>query len=182
MLTRLFYSLQQAAAHRRCLAAVSRVKNICEINLKNLQNQGITIIALDFDGVLAAHGEILPQKDAQRWLIECLNLFGKQQVFILSNNPFVERQHYFEELGVRFISGFKKKPYPDGLNFIISQTHENKEKIILIDDRLLTGILATCLAGTQGILITEPFRNFSQRPIQETFFSLLRFLEQHLFL
>jgi uncharacterized protein len=182
MLTRLFYSLQQAAAHRRCLTAVSRVKNLCEINLKSLQNQGITIIVLDFDGVLAAHGEILPQKDAQQWLMECLKVFGKQQVFILSNNPFIERQRYFEELGVRFITGFKKKPYPDGLNFIISQSLENKEKIVLIDDRLLTGILATCLAGTQGILITQPYRNFSQRPIKEIFFNLLRFLEQYLFL
>jgi len=178
MLSRLFYSLHHAFAHRRCLASVSTAKTICDIDINSLKNQEIKIIVLDFDGVLAAHGEIFPQSDAQQWLIKCIAIFGKDQVFILSNNPFAERQRYFEELGVRFITGFKKKPYPDGLNFIISQTNENKEKIVLIDDRLLTGILATCLAQTQGILITKPYCNFSKHLIKESFFSFLRFIEK----
>jgi uncharacterized protein len=178
MLARLFYSLYHAFDHRRCLSTVSTAKTICDININFLKNQGIKIIVLDFDGVLAAHGETFPQSDTEQWLIKCIAIFGKDQVFILSNNPFTERQRYFEELGVRFITGFKKKPYPDGLNFIISQTNENKEKIILIDDRLLTGILATCLAQTKGILIIEPYRNFSKHLIKESFFSFLRFIEK----
>lgn len=180
MLARLFYSLYHAFAHRRCLSTVSTAKTICDIDIQFLKNQDIRIIVLDFDGVLAAHGETFPQSDAEQWLIQCISIFGKNQVFILSNNPFIERQRYFEELGVRFITGFKKKPYPDGLNFIISQTHENKEQIVLIDDRLLTGILATCLAQIQGILITQPYRNFSKHFIKESFFSFLRFVERFL--
>ncbi len=180
MLSRLFYSLHHAFAHRRCLATVSTAKTICDIDVNSLKNQDIKIIVLDFDGVLAAHGETFPQSDAEQWLIKCIAIFGKDRVFILSNNPFAERQRYFEELGIRFITGFKKKPYPDGLNFIISQLNENKEKIVLIDDRLLTGILATCLAQTQGILITQPYCNFSRHFIKESFFSVLRFAEHFL--
>lgn len=182
MLARLFYCLHHAFAHRRCLATVSTAKTICDIDLHFLKNQGIKIITLDFDGVLAAHGETFPQPDAEQWLRECIALFGKDQVFILSNNPFLERQRYFEKLGVRFMTSVKKKPYPDGLNEVIRQANVNKEETILIDDRLLTGILATCLAQTKGILITQPYRNFSKHFIKESFFSLLRFLERTRFL
>ncbi len=178
MLSRLFYSLHHAFAHRRCLAAVSTARTLCDIELYSLKNQDIKIIVLDFDGVLAAHGETFPHPHAEQWLKKCISIFGKDQVFILSNNPFVDRQRYFEKLGVGFITGFKKKPYPDGLKQIISQTHENKEKIVLIDDRLLTGILATCLAQTKGILITQPYRNFSKQFLKETLFSFLRLIEK----
>ena len=181
MLARLIYSLQLAHAHRRCLKTVPRVENLTALDLKKIKNQGIDIIILDFDGVLAAHGEILPQKNTEQWLMQCLTFFGKEKIFILSNNPSIERQHYFEKLGVGFISAVKKKPYPDGLFQIAQQTRVNPQQMLLIDDRLLTGILATCLAKTQGILITKPYRNAFKNPLKETFFSLLRFLEQRLF-
>jgi predicted HAD superfamily phosphohydrolase YqeG len=182
MLARLFYSLHHAFARRRCLKIVPRAQTLLHIDLKQLKNQGIKIVVLDFDGVLSAHGEILPQKNTEQWLMQCLNLFGQENVFVLSNNPFLERQRYIEQLGIHFVCAARKKPYPDGLNYIAQQTLSQRETILLIDDRLLTGILATCLANTRGILITNPYRSFSKNLLKETFFSLLRFLEQRLFL
>lgn len=179
---RLFYSLHHAIRCRSGLRAISQTPTVCDINIKNLQNQGIKILALDFDGVLAAHGETFPHPDAQRWLIQSINFFGKQNIFILSNNPFKERQAYFEELGISFISSTKKKPYPDGLYEIAQRAQVNLKEIVLVDDRLLTGILATCLAQTQGILITQPYQNLKKRPFKECFFSALRWFEQRLFL
>lgn len=179
---RFFYSLYHAMRCRGCLAAVFRMPTINDINLKTLKNQRVKIIALDFDGVLAAHGETFPHAQAEQWLMQSIEMFGKENIFILSNNPFKERQRYFEKLGVRFITSVKKKPYPDGLYEIARIAQVNLKEIVLVDDRLLTGILATCLAQTQGILITQPYQNLSKCPIKERFFGILRWLEQHLFL
>jgi uncharacterized protein len=179
---RFFYSLYHAMRCRRCLAVVSTAQTICNIDIYFLKNQGIKIIVLDFDGVLAAHGETFPHLEAEQWLRNCITTFGKEQVFILSNNPFQARQDYFEKLGIKFIASVKKKPYPDGLNTIIQQVSCHAKELVLIDDRLLTGILATCLAQTRGILITKPYQNLSKRPVKERFFSFLRWIEQRLFL
>lgn len=179
---RFFYSLYHAMFYRRHLATVSTAQTVCNIDIPFLKSQGIKIIVLDFDGVLAAHGETLPHLEAEQWLINCITTFGKEQVFILSNNPFQARQDYIEKLGIKFITCAKKKPYPDGLKMIIEQFACHTKELLLIDDRLLTGILATCLAQTRAILITQPYQNRSKRPITERFFSFLRWIEQQLFL
>jgi|WetSurMetagenome_2_1015567.scaffolds.fasta_scaffold29045_3 uncharacterized protein len=182
MIARFVYSFYHAIRRRRCFAKVSQATMVCHIDLKNLQNQGVTTLVLDFDGVLAAHGETFPHPDAEQWLMQSIEIFGKEHVFILSNNPFQARQDYFKKLNIHFIISVRKKPYPDGLLEIARQTRQDKQQIVLIDDRLLTGILSTCLAQTRGILITQPYQEFTRRPFQESFFNFLRFLEQQLFL
>ena len=75
------------------------------------------------------------------------------------------------------MSGVRKKPYPDGLLKIIQDEKIDPKLVCLIDDRLLTGILAAELAGTQAILITKPLSNFERHFFKECFFSILRALE-----
>jgi hypothetical protein len=145
---------------------------------QDLKQQGIEVVVLDFDGVLAADHALLPTSEMQQWLHDCLALFGHEQIFLLSNKPLPERIAYFEQLGIRCIINVKKKPYPDGLQQVMNLTQCAAHQLILIDDRLLTGILATCIAGTQANYITQPYVNMRHRPLSELLFMLLRLIER----
>ena len=82
----------------------------------------------------------------------------------------------------KIIAGIKKKPYPDGLNAIIKDAKVKPNEVVLVDDRLLTGVLASLNAKTKIIYITDPRENlFSVFFLQECFFATLRFLEKRLF-
>jgi len=145
------------------------------------KTRGISVLALDFDGVLAPHGETIPLPAMCSWLKNCLTHFTPDQVFILSNCPSPARIQYFNATfpGIRFISGVQKKPYPDGLAKIIEIKQVGAHEVMLVDDRLLTGGLAACLAGTQVTYIQRPYIALAKRPIKELFFIILRRLEKH---
>ncbi|WP_246559256.1 hypothetical protein [Citrifermentans pelophilum] len=147
-----------------------------------LKASGATVLALDFDGVLAPHGRTEPLPEATAWLVGCCAVFGEERVFILSNKPTRERSAWFKAHfpGIRFISGVRKKPYPDGLFKVIELSASPPAEIVLLDDRLLTGVLATCLAGTSIAYINKPYTDFGSNPLAETFFATLRIIEQTL--
>ncbi|WP_086488414.1 YqeG family HAD IIIA-type phosphatase [Thioflexithrix psekupsensis] len=148
----------------------------------DLNRLNISVLALDFDGVLAAHGETQPTPELIAWLKTMVAHLGNAHVFILSNKPTPERVAFFAAhfAGVRVIAGVRKKPYPDGLKTIMDITQQPASAILLVDDRLLTGVLAACIAQTQIAYITHPHCNFNRRPVQESFFWSLRFLERRL--
>ena len=148
-----------------------------------LKKQGVSVLAVDFDGVLASHGEDHPTPETAQWLQKCVKIFGKERVFILTNKPSQARKDYFHEQfhGVTMVTGVRKKPFPDGLISIINKSGLHPNATLLVDDRLLTGGLAACLAGTRMIYISNPYIGLSKRPVRETFFSLLRYLERIFF-
>lgn len=162
----------------------SRIAHLCVSQLSPvaLKQQGVKVLVLDFDGVLAAHGESKPADDLHDWLKHCIHTFGATQIFILSNNFLASRIQYFQNYftGIRYIVNTKKKPYPDGLQEIISLTNQPASALMLVDDRLLTGILAACISHVPATYITKPYVNFSKRPVRELFFSSLRVLERYL--
>jgi len=92
------------------------------------------------------------------------------------------REQYFAQHypGVRFIIAKRKKPYPDGINNIIALSKLQPKQIVMVDDRLLTGILAAITTGVLPCWITKPYQNFVARPIRELFFHGLRCLERWL--
>ena len=57
---------------------------------------------------------------------------------------------------------------------------QSSENLMLVDDRLLTGGLAACLANVPITYITRPYVHLSKRPLQELFFLMLRFLERRI--
>ena len=117
------------------------------------------------------------------WLKASLQAFGKDKVCILSNKPTETRYLYFLEnfQGLEFIRVIKKKPYPEGLLYILQKMQLEPKELLVIDDRLLTGILAAVLVGARGCLITKPWVCLSRRPIQESLFIVLRKLERLVF-
>jgi len=164
----------------RILAETPPEASLLTIDPADLKFRGIAALALDFDGVLAAHGAAVPLPEAVAWMKRCEAVFGGNHVFILSNKPTDKRRQWFAENfpAMRFISGVRKKPYPDGLKKTAELAGVPLSSILMVDDRLLTGCLAAIVAGARPCYIRRPYVSFKQRPLAELFFMLLRAAER----
>jgi predicted HAD superfamily phosphohydrolase YqeG len=185
MIKRIAYALKMTFIYRHKLTNIychsKKYNCILDLNVDNLSKLKIKILVLDFDGVLASHGEEQPNTQVKVWLDNCVETLGVENIFILSNNPLKNRVAYFAKnyKGLVFINSLYKKPYPNGLKKIINLSNVNAENIALVDDRLLTGVLATCIAKTQAIYINKPY--IGKRIVKEIFFMSLRIIERSIF-
>jgi predicted HAD superfamily phosphohydrolase YqeG len=183
MLHTLFYTLSAAWTYRDALRTAARTQQslLGEIPFQQLKQQGVTTIVFDFDGVLASHKKQMPE-DAG---IACLNLAREHfdRLYILSNKPTPARQAYFKRYypDITFITAVRKKPYPDGLLAIAKQENTALSTVCLVDDRLLTGVLASLVAGTRIVYITDPLIDREYRPFHEWVFQCIRKTERALF-
>lgn len=151
-----------------------------DLTAEFIQSRNIRYLALDFDGVLANHGEVKPLAEAEAWLSQFIQVIPQSHIALLSNKPFTERVVYFQQRfpNIIIISGVLKKPYPEGLNKLVAHFNCAKHELALVDDRLLTGMLAVCIAGVQGVYIEKPYSNYKKRLIAECFFSVIRQAER----
>lgn len=185
---RFFFTLKAGFKARRKLREIRQkqyqINRVTDITPDFLNRRNIHCLVIDFDGVLASHGAVLPDKSSENWLNNLSQNFPKSRIFILSNKPTGVRAAYFKKHfpNIQFISGVRKKPYPDGLLKIQEITGFKAYEIALVDDRILTGCLACILAGSYPILVTSPSIKFSKKPIQECFFAGLRAIERWLLL
>lgn len=185
MIKRMRYAIKHGLQYRKQLyqyladSSLS-AQSVTALTPDYFKNKKIQYIALDFDGVLANHGETEPLKEVEQWLKQITQAIPESHFALLSNKPFSERLNYFKTRfpHIVIISGVAKKPYPEGLNRLLDYFHCEKSELALVDDRLLTGMLAVCLAGTQGIYIYEAYKNIKKRPLAEAFFALLRKIER----
>ena len=140
----------------------------------------VETLALDFDGVLSHHGGEQPLPEVLAWLQGWSTAIGNEMIFIFSNKPTPERAKWFEENlpGVRFISGVRKKPFTEGLELISKLSGTPACKILMADDRLLTGCLCAVLAGAKPYYIRKPYIDLSQKTFKELFFMTLRSCER----
>ncbi len=154
--------------------------SVLKLDPANLRDSGAVALALDFDGVLAGHGFPTPYPETVSWMKCCEEIFGGNRIIILSNKPTDGRRQWFAEHfpEIRFISGVRKKPYPDGLIKTAELAGVPISEIIMVDDRLLTGCLAAIVAGARPCYIRKPFISFGHRPFSELFFLLLRSAER----
>lgn len=181
MFKRVFFTLQMAWRYRQSLKAyvhdsTLQLGDICDLEVLRLKAQGIQALVLDFDGVLATHGETVPDLRLSDWLNLCVRTLGEGHVFILTNKPTQARERYFLKHfpGIVFIQANRKKPYPDGLLQVMQDTRMDAQALLVVDDRLLTGILAAVLVGAKGLWVINPRISFRKRPLIESFFWVLR--------
>lgn len=180
----LLAGLSLGLRHRRQLRLLldETPDNTCILTLspESLKSSGITALALDFDGVLAHHGAPAPLPEAVEWMKQCQAVFGGERIFILSNKPTEGRRAWFNVHfpSFRFISGVRKKPYPDGLTKTEALAGVPLSQILMVDDRLLTGCLAAINAGARPCYIRKPYVSLSQHTGAEMFFMLLRIGER----
>jgi HAD superfamily phosphatase (TIGR01668 family) len=184
MLQRIFYTLANGWRLRDQLSQYVRdpglqLPSLKQLSLQNLAKLDIKVLVLDYDGVLTAHGELQPRDDLRAWL-QALPQHFTGQIYVLSNKPTPARQQYFarEFPGIGFIVAMRKKPYPDGLQQIMQQAGVAPRQLLIVDDRLLTGILSAVIIGAHGLWITRPYINIMARPFTESWFILLRWLER----
>jgi len=179
---RIGFALRQTWCQRRALTVLRTqhaIHHVCELSPHRLQQLGIEVLVLDFDGVLAAHGEIQPHPTVREWLATLCRTLPPNKIFLLSNKPFRQRLAYLQQHypALTCVTGVAKKPYPHGLHWIANHTGIAPQHIALVDDRLCTGMLACALAGTQGIYLRQPLVNYAARPVQESYFQMLRKIE-----
>jgi predicted HAD superfamily phosphohydrolase YqeG len=181
MIKRIIFSIKKALKHQSALRSLPSAIAISSIDWQALYQSGIRIVVLDFDGVLAADQQQQLHKGVDLVLRHILNVFA-DHVYIYSNQPTLQRKTYFAEHfpQIQFLVA-KKKPYPDGLLEVVSREHVQAEAVVLVDDRVLTGGLATILAGTQCILIKKPYICFKHNCLREFAFCLIRIIERFLF-
>jgi len=161
------------------LRKIKLIKNILQIEPRAIKTY-FDVVILDYDGVLAAHASPVVHPKVKAWLQQLLQVFPPERVYILSNKPTWQRAEYIEKTftGLNFISGVAKKPYPAGILQILQQNDNVAERVLIVDDRLLTGCLAGVIAGVQPWLIMQPWVDFTKRPVRESFFLSLRFIER----
>lgn len=185
-LRRVWFTLRMGHRHRRNLAQVYRATPLQQATLQVLPQQlkadGIEIVALDFDGVLGVDGALEPDQRIRAWLRACIEEFGAERVFILTNQPRPQRLACLQRdyPGLTCLTGVRKKPYPDGLQQLIQHTGVQPQHIALLDDRLLTGVLAACITGVKPVYIRRPLTDFRRNFWRESFFSTLRCTERGL--
>lgn len=188
MIQRCFFALKQGFKERKKLKTflndpTKQITSLSEITAERLDNANIAILVLDFDGVLAPHGALEPLPEAAQWLRRLSMVVGETRIAILTNKPHPARLRYFSEHfpSIHVVQGVRKKPYPDGLLEVIAYRGVPPHRVMLLDDRLLTGMLATVLCCCQGWYFRHPISNYKASPIKEGFFSLLRVMERWVF-
>ena len=180
---RVVYAIRMGVRYRASLGRIFREATPeypWEISIRRLRSSGAKVIALDFDGVLAPHGDDRPSTPMLGWLDRCVGQFGGENVFVLSNNPSPARIEFFREHfpSVRWLTDSRPKPYPDGLERLISLGHLAPREVLLVDDRLMTGALCACIAQVNVCYVRRPIVDLSKRCFSELFFMALRGMER----
>lgn len=185
MILRTIYTIKQSWLFKTQLKRYIKdptlqLKSVREITVEYLAAKNVQALVLDFDGVLAAHGEATPRAENLAWLQELSRKYAPHKIFILSNKPNSDRIAYFQDHfpSIEFVKAARKKPYPDGMMQIEILANIPVAQIMIVDDRLCTGILAALIAGAQGCWITVPYINLQGRFFAELGFIILRWLER----
>jgi len=141
--------------------------------------QGIRVLVLDFDGVMSFYEGEAPLPEVDTWLSAAKGVFG-DAIFVLTNLPTPARQAMFDTRypGVHLVRVARKKPYPDGIQAVLEKTGCERHQLLLVDDRLLTGIVLAASMGVRGCWVTKPYQNFEAHPGKEYFVTALRWLDQ----
>lgn len=177
---RWIYALQQMWYHQKELANVHQMPHVTDLTTTWLRQYQIQQLVLDFDGVLSPHGEPTMLPVVQTWLQNLLETWPEGKICILSNKRFEARVQWVTQQYPQliFLSALRPKPYPETLVALQTQSGIAAAHTLIVDDRLLTGVLAGLLAHTQILWVTKPWQDYQSRPIVERFFAFLRFGEQ----
>lgn len=188
LLQRLLFTLKMGWRHRQQLInfqkkSALQCATILSLDSDQLKAQGIKVLILDFDGVLASHGEDSLPPAVLHWLQTCIKKNEKHSIFILTNRETAGRKQYIADMlpEVQLLHSARKKPYPDGILKILEITKAPLDAVLMVDDRLLTGVLAALIAGVKARWVATPFISIRKRPWQELFFICLRWGERWLF-
>lgn len=126
------------------------LKNIYEIDLELLKNNGIKAILFDLDSTIMVSKSAQYSEQTKKWLIEVDKHFF---IAVISNNTKFE---YIEK--VQSISDFEiiwnaKKPSTKAIKKLLANKSLLPHEVVIVGDRPLTDILAGKLLGSKTILV-----------------------------
>lgn len=126
------------------------LKDIYEIDLELLKEQGIKAIFFDLDSTIMVSKSGEYHDKTENWLKEVSKDFF---IAVITNN---KKYEYIEK--VRSISSFQiienaKKPSPKAMKKLLAKINISPKDIVIVGDRPLTDILAGKLLGSKTILV-----------------------------
>jgi uncharacterized protein len=187
MISMLKYLVTMFVRRRACLKSVMSDPNtllnkVEDLHAERLKQLDIKLLALDFDGVLSYHGAERPSDSVINWLQQLDVTFSLENVCIYSNNLFSARvdflNHYFPTMKIIYYT--KKKPYPDDLLREMQRRNLAPGDILVVDDRLTSGILSACIIGAKAMVVRSPVVNYQKDTIKEYYFRIVRIFERWL--
>lgn len=176
LLKRALFTIRAGLTRRRELREIlgkSGCDEVTQLSAERLAAEGCLVLVLDFDGVLAPHGHAEPLPETILWLDRCVGFAGLKRVYVLSNKPSQVREEFFRKKypAIRFVRAGRKKPYPDGLLAIIRDEAVEPRQVLIVDDRLLTGVLSRLSWRASGASISRaPIGIFAAGRLPNSFF------------
>ncbi|HFL8824100.1 MAG TPA: hypothetical protein V7791_00135 [Candidatus Azoamicus sp. OHIO1] len=177
----IFYFIKYRRFLKKYLTSSLYSSNVLiDVSPYYLRKIGIKVLILDFDGVLSSYGETYVLiNDVLFWLKFSLEIYTFENIFIFSNNMTKSRNLLLNKIGINMvINRAKKKPYPDAIISILYYKNLLYHEIIMVDDRIFTGILAAELANIRGLFIISPYYNLKDNFLKEFFYIILRKIER----
>ncbi|MDH5511303.1 MAG: hypothetical protein OEZ32_13260 [Nitrospinota bacterium] len=143
---------------RRHIGALSRLRRnptfVESLTQKKLTELGAQVIILDHDGVLGANRSVGPDEAGQELIRRSVAVCGPGMVFILSNTQSKRnerRVHYNDKYKDVVYLVAKAKPDPDGIMQAAWASGAAMDKIAMVDDGLLTGVLMALESGSIAV-------------------------------
>lgn len=126
------------------------LKNIYEIDLEHLKNQGIKAIFFDLDSTIMVSKSGIYSEETTQWLKKVEEDF---YIAVITNN---KKPEYVEK--VKSISSFQvisdaKKPSTKAMRNLLKEIEMHPKEVVIVGDRPLTDILAGKLLGAHTILV-----------------------------
>lgn len=126
------------------------LKNIYEIDLKALKEQGIKAIFFDLDSTIMVSKSGQYSEKTQEWLKVVDEDFF---IAVITNNKKCEYLQIVESVSSFQIIGNAKKPSTKAMRKLLSKINIKPSEVVLVGDRPLTDILAGKRLGTKTILV-----------------------------
>ncbi|MDH5637014.1 MAG: hypothetical protein OEZ04_00815 [Nitrospinota bacterium] len=143
---------------RRHIKELSRLRRnpafVESLTQKRLSELGAQAIVLDHDGVLGANMSVGPDEAGQELIRNAVAVCGPGMVFILSNTQSKRKErraHYTDKYRDVVYLLAKAKPEPDGIMQAAWASGAPMDKIAMVDDGLMTGVLMALESGAIAV-------------------------------
>ncbi|MCL2248206.1 MAG: YqeG family HAD IIIA-type phosphatase [Oscillospiraceae bacterium] len=134
-----------------CFIAKHSFKDLTDIEMELLAEQGIRFLMLDLDNTIAAYNENEPSEPVLKWF-EKLKV-SEIKPFIISNSTRTDRVEGFAKaLDIGFIMK-AGKPSPRPLKKAMRESGFEPSESALVGDQTFTDVLSANLAGVTPILV-----------------------------
>ena len=127
-----------------------KLKNIYEINLEKLKEEGVKAIFFDLDSTIMVSKSASYKPETIEWLERVKKEFT---IAVLSNNKNQEYIKKVQEISDFEVIGHANKPSPKTLKALMEKHGLSPKEIVMVGDRPLTDILAGKLLGARTILV-----------------------------